>query len=664
MNLYESIKNNLNETDENELKEVDRLIQELDANEGAYDIDDIIYAIDTANISEEAKDEAKNSLDNYGGIGGYIDQEEDEEAQEELIIDANNEAENAILDFYGIDRDKLMDLFHQPKNESNLNEADDLVATYKELPYADFKAQNGIGKLTDGRCFVISDDNEVIVFKPEVKLIELKNMLYNFDDADKVDEFINTKSEPISNEEETKILVKAGRLSKDALEESEGHYWVDGKFIEPKWFKNKKLYNEFKKFVDKQLKDGAIDDPEYVNTLSPEEYNALLVDTWMKDQEEIDMFEERIKDNLEESEKLNETTNKELNAKEEAFRKKVRQALKDNGDSNSDNMVGWVKRLPEDIVKELEQEEAELRCISMLHSILTYSNNRDIDILLQDRYLQKYIDELGIDKVKELATQEINEFNNAEIINDVYTDTEGVTYNSVKFKDESENLNESAAEDYWDATELDRVGFYALLKFNHPEEHMNSSMQYIITNDNNEVYRFAMNGSDEKNKDIGAKIEFRRYINKEESENNKNKSIYGTKKELFEKFPELKNNKNYDSYADDDYMAINFDNNNKIKGIRLATKDTNESKKLNEMVNFISPDEYDNMTDEDLENYAEELKVDLHYHIHKKQDEMLKEIKKIEKILIDRGYYVDSSDPNNNTIKFDANDNIINKKED
>lgn len=230
--------------------------------------------------------------------------------------------------------------------------------------------------------------------------------------------------------------------------------------------------------------------------------------------------------------------------------------------------------------------------------------------------------------------------------------------------DNKENLEESATEDYWDATELDRVGFYALLKFNHPEEHMNPSIQYIITNDNNEVYRFAMNGSDEKTKDIGAKIEFRRYINKEESENNKDKSIYGTKKELFEKFPELKNNKNYDSYADDDYMAIDFDSNNKIKGIRLATKDVNESEKnLKESFDEILPEsKYNDMSDEELDAYVEFLKEDMPYHTHKKQEEMLKEIQKISKILTDRGFYVDMSNPDSNTIKFDDQGNEIKTK--
>ena len=88
------------------------------------------------------------------------------------------------------------------------------------------------------------------------------------------------------------------------------------------------------------------------------------------------------------------------------------------------------------------------------------------------------------------------------------------------FDEYKKSLKESETEDYWDATELDRVGFMALLKFNHPEEHMNPSMRYIITNDNNEVYRFAMEGSTEKIKDIGAKIEFRKYLNNKEDEQN------------------------------------------------------------------------------------------------------------------------------------------------
>ena len=44
---------------------------------------------------------------------------------------------------------------------------------------------------------------------------------------------------------------------------------------------------EFKRFVDYQLRTGCIDDYEYVRSLTEEEYQDLLVNTWMKDPEMI-----------------------------------------------------------------------------------------------------------------------------------------------------------------------------------------------------------------------------------------------------------------------------------------------------------------------------------------------------------------------------------------
>ena len=79
-------------------------------------------------------------------------------------------------------------------------------------------------------------------------------------------------------------------------------------------------------------------------------------------------------------------------------------------------------------------------------------------------------------------------------------------------------LNESSTEERWNATELDREEFYALLKFNNPEEHANPSLQYIITRDGNEVYRFAMSGTNKKIKDTGAKIEFRNFLKSKNNE--------------------------------------------------------------------------------------------------------------------------------------------------
>lgn len=89
--------------------------------------------------------------------------------------------------------------------------------------------------------------------------------------------------------EAAKINNKAKGLIKEAEEERS-------------WLKDKNKYEGFKKFVDKQLRDGAIDDPEYVNSLSDKEYEDLLTLTWMKDKDMLDMYEERLDEEVTESE--------------------------------------------------------------------------------------------------------------------------------------------------------------------------------------------------------------------------------------------------------------------------------------------------------------------------------------------------------------------------
>lgn len=64
----------------------------------------------------------------------------------------------------------------------------------------------------------------------------------------------------------------------------------------------------------------------------------------------------------------------------------------------------------------------------------------------------------------------------------------------------------------------------------------------------------------------------------EESENlEEDNSVYGTKAELFKKYPELNNVESYQSYSDDDYMAADFDDNGNFKGLRLADKNEETS---------------------------------------------------------------------------------------
>lgn len=84
----------------------------------------------------------------------------------------------------------------------------------------------------------------------------------------------------------------------------------------------------------------------------------------------------------------------------------------------------------------------EIRAIEMIHSILTYTNeyNWTTNYILNNKYMKSYIEELGEEKVRNLAEQEILEYKSATINKDVYTDSEGVSYNSVTFKDESKQV--------------------------------------------------------------------------------------------------------------------------------------------------------------------------------------------------------------------------------
>lgn len=150
-------------------------------------------------------------------------------------------------------------------------------------------------------------------------------------------------------------------------------------------------------------------------------------------------FIQKLNENcIEETEKLEETTNRELEAKKEDLRNRERQALKDLGDENWENLVGINTRLPEDIYKSFKAEEDEIRAISMIHSILTYANesNWTPEYVLDNKYMKSSIEDLGEERVRELANQEIEEYKQATINKDVYTDSEGVSYNSVTFKDD------------------------------------------------------------------------------------------------------------------------------------------------------------------------------------------------------------------------------------
>ena len=131
---------------------------------------------------------------------------------------------------------------------------------------------------------------------------------------------------------------------------------------------------------------------------------------------------------------LNETSNSELENMDKDLRDKEIQALKDVGDTKRENTTNLSKRLPEEKWKELKKQAEIISAIRMIHSILTYTDESlwKEDYILGNKYMQSYIESLGAETVANLATKEIIDFKeNATINHDVYTDSEGVSYNSV-----------------------------------------------------------------------------------------------------------------------------------------------------------------------------------------------------------------------------------------
>lgn len=127
------------------------------------------------------------------------------------------------------------------------------------------------------------------------------------------------------------------------------------------------------------------------------------------------------------------TTKKELESRRKSLRDAQMAELDELGIKPEG--FGFLHYLPEDRKDYYYIQQRELACIDMLHSILTYDSYATVEDLMTDRYLKPYIKDLGYDKVAELAAGEMEEFGNATINRGVFVD-EGVSYNSVKFRDD------------------------------------------------------------------------------------------------------------------------------------------------------------------------------------------------------------------------------------
>lgn len=155
----------------------------------------------------------------------------------------------------------------------------------------------------------------------------------------------------------------------------------------------------------------------------------------------IQYIASREDDKKEESSKLTETSDDELEKLEQDLRAREIQALKDIGDPDPDNLMGIAKRLPAEQYSKFEKEQAILDTIRMIHSILIYTDSKlwTEKYVMESKYMQDYINDLGRDTVKDIVNKEIADFKaNATIQRGVYTDSEGVSYNSLGWKKKTE----------------------------------------------------------------------------------------------------------------------------------------------------------------------------------------------------------------------------------
>lgn len=103
---------------------------------------------------------------------------------------------------------------------------------------------------------------------------------------------------------------------------------------------------------------------------------------------------------------------------------------------------GWINGNYIKPPKEYALRSEELSCISIINSILCYRLRweKNAAIVLQEdlskkySYLSKYVDAFGEAKVTQLIQNQIDDI--ACIKNSVFTDGEGLTYNSIVWKNE------------------------------------------------------------------------------------------------------------------------------------------------------------------------------------------------------------------------------------
>lgn len=102
---------------------------------------------------------------------------------------------------------------------------------------------------------------------------------------------------------------------------------------------------------------------------------------------------------------------------------------------------GWIDGNYIKPPQEYKMRQEELSCVGMINSILAYDwfgQNADEIMQMEERsyhnYLAEYVALFGRDKVVSLIEEQINSIQN--IKRNVHTDGEGVTYNSIIWRDD------------------------------------------------------------------------------------------------------------------------------------------------------------------------------------------------------------------------------------
>lgn len=372
------------------------------------------------------------------------------------------------------------------------------------------------------------------------------------------------------------------------------------------------------------------------NSVYKELADTMIVESKEVVEENEDEFEEL--ENLDEEKPLTETTDKEIEKMKQDLYARERQALKDLGDENWEDIVGLKDRMPDDMLDKFLKEKEVINTIEMIHSILTYTSeaNWNVDYVMNNKYMQRHIKELGEEKVKELAEQEIEEYKQATINKDVYTDSEDVSYNSVTFKDdvnESKNITEDEQEETLDENKivennssLDGEDLTNTFK-NYKAFEANFGPIKIVKNSYDKNYKvYKVNEEDAGN-----------YIYYSDNKDNIEGWLYGAVQAANGKFNKLKNkneavNKSILNEEDEETLdeVINRAHQEEISAIDtydtvLSKTDESTDAKLIEMINEIKKDEEDHKTL--LQHYIETGEVWTDEDLEKENSEELEESK-------------------------------------